>query len=204
MSLRKKLFLRYAIMILLVIFTGAMAIRAFWRTSRTVEEASGYVSSVSKVLVPANQLVSQVYTDINQAALYMHAYSFNRMNTDYDQGIANINQVRDRVNQVRTVVNSPDAAILSQTRQSLEQAVSDADAMSKQAGSLHASMQKVDELQGNIDQVLTTMQEVMDVLYETVIANISSQLMEESAEGMAAYRQTVINEWNFLDEVYNA
>jgi Predicted periplasmic ligand-binding sensor domain len=175
MSLRKKLYLSYLVMILLVVFTGFMAIRAFWRTNKVVESTRSQVSNVSEILVPANQLITQVYTDVNQASLYFHAYSFNRVQADYDEGMKNVGQIRERTGKIEEIMKQPRAIMLAQSQKDLQQVMPGLEAMDSQARSLRALMQRTDDLQRQINEEMENISIILDDLYNGVMDDIAAE-----------------------------
>ena len=204
MSLRKKLYLSYLVMILLVVFTGFMAIRAFWRTNKVVESTRSQVSNVSEILVPANQLITQVYTDVNQASLYFHAYSFNRVQADYDEGMKNVGQIRERTGKIEEIMKQPRAIMLAQSQKDLQQVMPGLEAMDSQARSLRALMQRTDDLQRQINEEMENISIILDDLYNGVMDDIAAEFADKAAVGMTPRRERMLKSWKFLDDLFNA
>ena len=203
MSLRAKLYLAFALMIVLVMLTGGLAIRAFIRTNRVVEATRQQVSNVSKILVPANRLATQVYTDINQAALHFYAYSFNGLETDYKSGMENIGQIKERCARLEEYMKMPRAEALAQSNGVLQNAKENLLKVETHALDLHASTQKIDGLQEVVNQRIGEMQAVLDKLYEDIMADVEVQFDDKDAVGMTPERKRLMETWLFLDEVFN-
>jgi methyl-accepting chemotaxis protein len=205
MSLRKKLYLGFALMILFVVFTGAMAIRAFWRTGKLAKDAEDKVAAVTDILIPTNQLVTQVYTDLNQASLQLHAYGYNRLQSDYDDGVANLAQIRERIARIDELIQKPEAAaLLTGAMGDFQKSRVELDAIDAQTKTLLASMKSVDGLQAQIDAELATMTDILDKLYDDTITNIQTEFSDTKTTGMTLQRERMFQAWTFLDELYDA
>ncbi|MDR2946883.1 MAG: hypothetical protein LBV79_09075 [Candidatus Adiutrix sp.] len=205
MSLQKKMYLGFAVMILLAAFTGAMGIRAFWMTDALVMDAQNKVVSVSDILIPANQRVTQVYTDVNQATLFLRAYSFNRLAVDYDEAVGNIGQIDERIAALTEMINKPEAAaVLTQARQDMERAQREFQPLQSLAEDLHASIGRSDALQEQIDAEIAAVNALLRDLHDAATAEISAQLADINAFGLTPERDRAVKTWRALDSLRDA
>ncbi len=180
--------------------TGVMAFRAFWKTHAVVEATRTQVSSVTDVLLPINQLVTQVYTDVNQASLYLHAYSFSRLGSDFESGMANINQIKERSGRIEERMREPRAAMLAHAGGTFIQAKNDIGQVEEQAQRLHASMAGIETLQQRLDADLEAITAVLDTLSSQIKKDIGAQLEDRNAQGMTPLRERMLGSWRFCDE----
>ncbi len=182
MSLKAKFYLSFFIMILLAVFIGGMAIRAFVQTNHHVEQTRNDVGMVSGVITPATSLVTQIYTDINQASLFYHAYASSRNEEDFNNGTLNVNQIKDRIGKLDDHIKKPESAILGQYRQILVDARKDVDEMEKEARLLSDSFARAEVLQAQIDDNMHAMTRATEGILADVIVEMGSQLAGDESD----------------------
>lgn len=175
MSLRTKFYLSFLVMILLVILTGIVAIRAFIRTNSYVDDTQTQVGLVSSVIAPANGLVTEVYTDVNQASLFYHAYGFSRNQKDFEDGSANVNQIRARTGRLENILRKPEAEILKSHLPSLDSSKAEVNAMEAHANELKETYDQAEQLQAKIDQSVLNMRTVVTKTLEQSMADLDQQ-----------------------------
>jgi methyl-accepting chemotaxis protein len=94
--------------------------------------------------------------------------------------------------------------MLGQARQGIQQSIEGLGAVESQALTLHTSMLRVDDLQQRIDAKLEDVNEILNSLYDGVLADIAAQFADKDAVGMTPVRDRTLKSWKALDDIYNA
>ncbi|MCC8165390.1 MAG: methyl-accepting chemotaxis protein [Planctomycetes bacterium] len=200
MALKGKLYSSFFIMIILVALMGAVAIRAFWRTNRQVEKTRSQVTAINDLYVPVNQLVTAVYTDVNQASLFLHAYGYSRQESDYESGMLNVGQIKDRSGQIEKLIAAPAGVVMADARKAMPEIKADMEIVEKSAQDLKASIERVASMQTQIVQTHGEMHRMVGALRARTEADLRKGLADAEEPGVTAFIQRVFNARDALEK----
>ncbi|MCD7896537.1 MAG: methyl-accepting chemotaxis protein, partial [Planctomycetaceae bacterium] len=200
MALKGKLYASFFIMIILVVLMGAVAVRAFWRTNRQVEKTRSQVTAINDLYLPVNQLVTAVYTDVNQASLFLHAYGYSRQNSDYESGMLNVGQIKDRSGQIEKLIAAPAGVVMADARKAMPEIKADMEIVEKSAQELKASIDRVATLQTQVVQTHGDMHRMVGALRARTEADLRKGLADAEEPGVTAFIQRVFNARDALEK----
>ncbi len=200
MALKGKLYASFLIMIILVGLMGAVAVRAFWRTNKQVEKTRAQVTAINDLYLPVNQLVTAVYTDVNQASLFLHAYGYSRQNSDYESGMLNVGQIKDRSGQIEKLIAAPAGVIMADARKAMPEIKADMEIVEKNAQDLKASIERVATLQAQVVQTHGEMHRLVGALRERTEADLRKGLAEAEEPGVTAFINRVFHARDALEK----
>ena len=182
MSLRAKLYLAFAVMIVLAVIIGGAALVAFTSTQARIESTKGQIQYVDSELIPASLALSNLSTYINGAGLNYYAYSYNAFDSDFAKAGDTMTQARKEIATMEAILAKASLEHLPSSRKHLPDVKKNVEVLTAKANDLKAAIESVDHVREDVRTQIKNMDTILNSLLTDTVADLRKGFLEEKIE----------------------
>ncbi len=204
MSIRTKLYLAFAALVVLALFVGAEALYAFNRTQKMVEETKQEITYVSNYLVPLNQHLDRMATDTMAAGWGFYSYIFSHFDIDYNDGMKYADASAKGLAEVEKILAEAPKDRLGELRSEVPNIKNSLSQIINMTNQIRAQIARLDQTKEQISGLGDSVNHTLNALMREAVDSIKSGFLSEMKPGVTEFPpvlQRRVDRVDFIDKL---
>ncbi|MCC8179309.1 MAG: methyl-accepting chemotaxis protein [Planctomycetes bacterium] len=182
MSIKAKLYMAFAVMIIMAAIIGGIALFAFRQSQELVVATRDQVDYISSSLVPASTSLSSLSTNATEAGRRYYAYSFSNFSNDFEQGQSNLNQAMTNIEQIEQILAQTSPERLLTTRRDLPEIKRMVTDVRTRTANLNQVIASLPGFREQVDNQVANMNRILNELMTEAVDSIRDNILDEGKE----------------------